>query len=103
MYCKNCGNKLDNDAIFCTKCGTHKDSMVSCLYCEKCGSKFNKGAAFCTGYGTAIPEEILENRKKLLKKQKEQEKLKKIDEIGKIFVLGITVFVIISLIIAIFN
>ena len=21
MFCKNCGNKLDNDAIFCTKCG----------------------------------------------------------------------------------
>lgn len=21
MYCKNCGNKVDDDAVFCTKCG----------------------------------------------------------------------------------
>ena len=21
MYCGNCGNKVDDDAVFCTKCG----------------------------------------------------------------------------------
>ena len=21
MYCENCGNKVDDDAVFCTKCG----------------------------------------------------------------------------------
>lgn len=25
MYCKNCGNKLENDDVFCTNCGTKKD------------------------------------------------------------------------------
>lgn len=22
MFCKNCGSKLDDDAVFCEKCGT---------------------------------------------------------------------------------
>ena len=38
MYCKNCGCKLAEDSIFCSKCGTHKDSMDTYLYCEKCGA-----------------------------------------------------------------
>lgn len=28
MYCKNCGNKLDDDAKFCTKCGTKTDLQI---------------------------------------------------------------------------
>ena len=102
MYCKSCGNKLDDDAVFCTKCGTHKDTMISYFYCEKCGSKFNKGAAFCTECGTPIPEKILENRKKLLKKQEERDKWKEEQEkamANKMF-LGTIVFFIIGCIIA---
>ena len=86
MYCKICGNKLDDDAVFCTKCGTHKDSMISYFYCEKCGSKFNKGAAFCTECGTPIPEKILENRKKLLQEQEVEFVRKKI-KLGIIFII----------------
>lgn len=77
MYCKNCGCKLAEDSIFCSKCGTHKDSMDTYLYCEKCGAKITEDAAFCTGCGTPIPEKIFENKKKLL--QEEQEKVKKQD------------------------
>lgn len=28
MYCKNCGNKINDDAKFCTKCGTETDRQV---------------------------------------------------------------------------
>ena len=94
MFCKNCGIKLDDDAVFCSKCGTHKDSMDTYLYCEKCGAKITEDAAFCTGCGRAIPEEILETKKKLLKKQEEQKIIKKLDAIAKNIVLGIACFII---------
>ncbi|MBO4729147.1 MAG: zinc ribbon domain-containing protein [Spirochaetaceae bacterium] len=100
MYCKNCGKKLDDDAIFCTKCGSHKDSMITYFYCEKCGSIFNKDAAFCTECGTPIPEKILENRKKVV--QEEQENLKKQDKKTIKLFLGIlitvTIFCILDII-----
>lgn len=28
MYCKNCGNKLNDDAKFCTKCGAKTDQQI---------------------------------------------------------------------------
>ena len=93
MFCKNCGIKLDDDAVFCSKCGTHKDSMDTYLYCEKCGAKITEDAAFCTGCGRAIPEEILETKKKLL-----QEKQKKEDVRDIKIALGIAAFFIILLI-----
>ena len=101
MYCTNCGSKLEEDALFCTKCGTHKDSTDKYLYCENCGSKITEDSAFCTGCGTPIPEEILETRKKLLKKQEERDKWKEEQEkamANKMF-LGIIVFFIIGCII----
>ena len=63
--------------MFCSKCGTHKDSTDKYLYCEKCGAQISEDAAFCTECGTPIPDKILENRKKLL--QEEREKVKKQD------------------------
>lgn len=92
MYCTNCGSKLEEDSVFCSKCGTHKDSTDKYFYCEKCGTKISEDAAFCTECGTPIPEKILENRKKLL--QEKQEKAMA----NKMF-LGIIVFFIIGCII----
>ena len=94
MYCTNCGSELDEDAAFCTKCGIKKDSMDKYLYCENCGVEIAADAAFCTGCGRAIPEEILETKKKLLKKQEEQKIIKKLDAIAKNIVLGIACFII---------
>lgn len=28
MYCINCGNKLDDGAIFCSKCGIYTDDYI---------------------------------------------------------------------------
>ena len=102
MYCTNCGSELDEDAAFCTKCGIKKDSMDKYLYCENCGVEIAADAAFCTGCGRAIPEEILETKKKLLKKQEERDKWKEEQEkamANKMF-LGTIVFFIIGCIIA---
>ena len=100
MYCKNCGSELEEGALFCTKCGTHKDSTDKYLYCEKCGAQISEDAAFCTECGTAIPDKILENRKKLL--QEEREKVKKQDmKTIKLFfgiIIIITIFCVLVLV-----
>lgn len=31
MYCRNCGNKVEEDAVFCIKCGTKTDTARSSL------------------------------------------------------------------------
>lgn len=39
MYCKNCGEKLNEGVNFCFKCGFKAgDGNV---YCDKCGVKVN--------------------------------------------------------------
>ena len=29
MYCTHCGNKLDDGAIFCSKCGIYTDDYIN--------------------------------------------------------------------------
>lgn len=51
MYCKNCGNPIDDNAAVCVKCGCAKGTGVS--YCHNCGQPMAPGAAFCTSCGAA--------------------------------------------------
>ena len=51
MYCKNCGNPIDDNAAVCVKCGCAKGTGVS--YCHNCGQPMAPGAAFCTACGAA--------------------------------------------------
>ncbi|MBO7420853.1 MAG: zinc-ribbon domain-containing protein [Spirochaetaceae bacterium] len=90
MYCTSCGNKLDEDSVFCSKCGSHKDSTDKYLYCENCGSKINNDAAFCTECGTPIPEKILKSRKL------QEEKVPKEDVIAVIAFIIIIMLAIIA-------
>lgn len=32
MYCKNCGNQISDDALFCSKCGTNQNEVVKSQY-----------------------------------------------------------------------
>lgn len=64
MYCRNCGNQLDKDAIFCSKCGAKKDENDSYLYCEKCGTKILEDEAFCTGCGNPVSKEAVEEEER---------------------------------------
>lgn len=60
MFCKNCGSEIEEDALFCTKCGT------------------------------PIPDKIiLENRKKLLQEKQIQEVefVRKKIKLGIIFII----------------
>lgn len=52
MYCKNCGNQMDPNAVICVKCGCAKGTGIS--YCPNCGQPTNPGAAVCTSCGAAL-------------------------------------------------
>ena len=49
MYCKNCGNLMDDQAAFCVKCGVAKGMGNN--YCQNCGRPVNPGAVACTMCG----------------------------------------------------
>lgn len=52
MYCKNCGNTMDDKAVICVKCGCAKDTGTS--YCPNCGQPTLPGAAVCTSCGVSL-------------------------------------------------
>lgn len=50
-YCTNCGVELDDDALFCTSCGTKQTTPNLCPHC---GCKHESEAAFCTNCGKRL-------------------------------------------------
>ena len=91
MYCKNCGNKLDDDAIFCSKCGVRKETEGNAFYCEKCGTKISEGDVFCTGCGNLVSEDAIK------KDKEEKQKLEEESRIGiVIFVATIIFFLLVA-------
>lgn len=54
MYCVHCGNQLDEDAVFCTRCGERIADKLHNNYCANCGEKLEDDAIFCTSCGSKI-------------------------------------------------
>lgn len=52
MYCKNCGNPIDETAAVCTNCGCAKGTGMS--YCHNCGQPMAPGASCCVSCGAAV-------------------------------------------------
>ena len=52
MYCKNCGNQMDENAVVCVKCGCAKGTGIS--FCPNCGQPIAPNAAVCTSCGSAL-------------------------------------------------
>ena len=61
MFCKNCGSKLDDDAIFCTNCGKKLSDVFTAKYCVACGVKLDDDAVFCSNCGYKVHEEKVNN------------------------------------------
>lgn len=61
MFCKNCGSKLDEDAIFCTNCGKKLSDVFTAKYCVTCGVKLDDDAVFCSNCGYKVHEEKVNN------------------------------------------
>lgn len=51
--CKHCGTLLDDDALFCTSCGTMVE-IIPKHKCPSCGTELDNDSVFCTGCGTRI-------------------------------------------------
>lgn len=66
MYCKNCGNQMDANAVVCVKCGCAKGTGIS--FCPNCGQPIAPNAAVCTSCGSALvtaPVVTADSRSKL--------------------------------------
>jgi TM2 domain-containing membrane protein YozV len=52
MFCRNCGNQVDDRAIACTKCGANPRDGGS--FCQNCGKPTAANAVICTSCGVAL-------------------------------------------------
>lgn len=55
MYCRNCGNEMNNDAVVCVKCGVPAGKGNT--YCPGCGAETNPDAIFCVKCGASLAQE----------------------------------------------
>ena len=58
MFCKNCGNQLDDAVASCPNCGTVRG--VGNNFCPNCGSKVDPGAAFCGTCGMQFAQPVMQ-------------------------------------------
>ena len=54
MFCRNCGNEIDNLAAVCVKCGVAAGQGAQ--FCPNCGATTVPGAAVCTQCGVALTQ-----------------------------------------------
>lgn len=64
MYCKNCGNEMDDKAAICVKCGCA--TGTGSAYCPNCGQPTVAGAAACTNCGVGLTPAAVGNAKSKL-------------------------------------
>ena len=58
MFCKNCGNQLDDAVASCPNCGTVRG--VGNNFCPNCGAKVEPGAAFCATCGMQFAQPAMQ-------------------------------------------
>ena len=56
MFCRNCGNEIDNLAAVCVKCGVAAGQGAQ--FCPNCGATTVPGAAVCTQCGVALAQPV---------------------------------------------
>jgi len=52
MYCKNCGENMNDNQAICLKCGVKTGNGVS--FCSNCGNAVSLNADVCMNCGVAI-------------------------------------------------
>lgn len=52
MYCKNCGEQMNDYQSVCLKCGVKKGSGSN--FCSNCGNPLQSGASVCLNCGAAV-------------------------------------------------
>ena len=61
MYCKNCGEHMNDNQAICLKCGVETGKGDS--FCQNCGAAVNPGQAVCLNWGVAINQNQNQNQK----------------------------------------
>ena len=56
MFCRNCGNQMDPQAVVCVKCGVPAGQGNN--YCPHCGAQTAPDAAVCTQCGVAFVQPV---------------------------------------------
>ena len=54
MYCRNCGNEMNNEAAICVKCGVPAGKGKN--FCSNCGVEVNPEAVVCVQCGAALAQ-----------------------------------------------
>ena len=54
MFCRNCGNQMDNQAAVCVKCGVPVGQGIN--FCPNCGKQTVPGAVVCTACGISLAQ-----------------------------------------------
>ncbi len=52
MYCKNCGQQMNDNQAICLACGVKVGEGTA--YCQNCGQPVNPGAEVCLSCGVAV-------------------------------------------------
>ncbi len=64
MFCRNCGNQMDNMAAVCVKCGVPAGQGAN--FCPNCGQPTPPGAAVCVKCGMGLQQPIMGEQKSKL-------------------------------------
>lgn len=101
MYCKECGAKLDDDAVFCMNCGVKILDTQNKKICPNCGAAIVDDAFFCMKCGTKLDSTAEIETYNLTNSQKEKT-VKSNKEAIDSGLIAIIVCVVIMLIFAFF-
>jgi TM2 domain-containing membrane protein YozV len=52
MFCRNCGNQIDDKAVVCIKCGVRPTDGTA--HCQACGQPTQPGAVVCVQCGAQL-------------------------------------------------
>ena len=58
IFCEKCGNRLNEGAVFCVKCGAatggRGGNMSASTLCTRCGTQLVEGEIFCSKCGARV-------------------------------------------------
>lgn len=104
MRCNNCGAELQDNAKFCTSCGSKVESVgpqAGPKHCPNCGSQLAGDASFCTNCGQRVggPVRQAAPRNNYIRPRQNQANAKKLGLIigGVVLALLLLIFVILPL------
>ncbi|MHB0937352.1 MAG: NINE protein [Armatimonadota bacterium] len=54
MYCRNCGNQVQNQAAVCMQCGSYPNTGIR--FCPNCGAQPDPTAVICVRCGVSLTQ-----------------------------------------------